>query len=262
VVEKAFTACRLAGDALGACGPAPWRICAALHTEKRAGKGATAAHREVCQADRHSWLALDVACVAYREPHEALRLRCAAEPTPNRAPNTHTNAPVVAKNRFDKSRCPGVAVVEPTDAGKGHDSATARRLNGTLDWRIAIERHVRSVLVVIGDMLADQAEQMHLAKHDQVIKQLAAQCAHPSFRVSVLPRRARRDADLPDAQVVHPRVELAAEDGIAILDQLQRHDVRTDGLHDLLRGPRGVRVCAFTLTCSTRRRSSERTRKT
>ncbi len=84
---------------------------------------------------------------------------------------------------------------------------------------------------------------MPLAKHDQVVKQLAAQCAHPSFRVSVLPRRARRDADLPDAQVVDARVEFAAEDGIAIWDQPQRHDVRTDGLQDLLRGPRGVRVC-------------------
>jgi len=77
-------------------------------------------------------------------------------------------------------------MVEPTDAGKCHDSATARRLNGTRDWCVAVERHVRSVLVVIGDVLADQAEQMPLAKHDQVIEQLAAQCAHPSFRVSVL----------------------------------------------------------------------------
>jgi hypothetical protein len=83
---------------------------------------------------------------------------------------------------------------------------------------------------------------MSLPKHDQVVERLAAQRADPSLRVSVLPRRARRDADLPDAQVVHPRVELGAEDGIAISDQRRRHDIRADGLHDLLRGSRGVRV--------------------
>jgi hypothetical protein len=46
---------------------------------------------------------------------------------------------------------------------------------------------------------------MPLAKHDDVIQQLAAQRTHPSFGVSVLPRRTRRDADRADAQVVHPR---------------------------------------------------------
>jgi hypothetical protein len=83
---------------------------------------------------------------------------------------------------------------------------------------------------------------MPLAKHDDVIQQLAAQRTHPSFGVPVLPRRTRRDADLADAQVVHPRVELGAEDGIAISDQPLRQDLRADGLHNLLRGPRGVRV--------------------
>jgi hypothetical protein len=42
---------------------------------------------------------------------------------------------------------------------------------------------------------------MSLAKHDDVIQQLAAQRTHPSFAVPVLPRRTRRDADLADGQV-------------------------------------------------------------
>ena len=37
-----------------------------------------------------------------------------------------------------------------------------------------------SVLVVVGDMLADQAEQMPLPEHDDVIKQFSAQCIHRS----------------------------------------------------------------------------------
>jgi hypothetical protein len=51
-----------------------------------------------------------------------------------------------------------------------------------------------------------------------------------------------RGADLPDSQVVHPPVELGAEDGLAISDQPRRHDLHAEGFHDLLRGPRGVRV--------------------
>ena len=64
-------------------------------------------------------------------------------------------------------------MVEPTDAGKLDDPATARRLDGARDRRVATERHVRSVLVAIGDMLAEQAQQMPLPKHDDVIEQLA-----------------------------------------------------------------------------------------
>jgi hypothetical protein len=132
-------------------------------------------------------------------------------------------------------------VVEPTDAGKLDDPATARRLDGARDRRVATERHVRSVLVAIGDMLAEQAQQMPLPKHDDVIEQLATYRADPSFRVSVLPRRTRRGAHLPDAEVVDPCVERRAEDGISISGQPRRHARRADGIYDLLRGPRGPR---------------------
>ena len=72
-----------------------------------------------------------------------------------------------------QSRGPRIAVVEPADSRKCDDLACVRRFDGARDRRVAIERHVRSVLVVIGDMLADQPEQVPLPKHDQVIEQLA-----------------------------------------------------------------------------------------
>jgi hypothetical protein len=72
-----------------------------------------------------------------------------------------------------QSRGPRVTVVESTDARKRDDPATARRLDGARDRRVATERHLRSVLVVIGDILAEQAQQMPLPKHDNVIEQLA-----------------------------------------------------------------------------------------
>jgi hypothetical protein len=81
----------------------------------------------------------------------------------------------VAKNWFGNSRGPRVTVVEPTDAWKGDDLAPARRLDCARHLRVAIERHVRSVLVAIGRVLPHQTEQVALAEHDHLVEQLAAQ---------------------------------------------------------------------------------------
>jgi len=95
-------------------------------------------------------------------------------------------------------------VVQAADPRQGDDAAHVRRFRGARDRRIAAERHMGSVLVVVDDMLVDQAEQMPLPEHDDVIEQLSAQRAYPPLGESVLPRRARRDPELLDAQIVHP----------------------------------------------------------
>jgi hypothetical protein len=51
-------------------------------------------------------------------------------------------------------------VVEASDSGECDDFARARRFGSAHDRRIAKERHVRSILVVIGHVLAHQADQM------------------------------------------------------------------------------------------------------
>jgi hypothetical protein len=65
-------------------------------------------------------------------------------------------------------------VVEVSDSGKCDDFVCARRFDSARDRRIAVERHVRSVLVVIGDVLAHQPEQMALPTNNDVVAQLAA----------------------------------------------------------------------------------------
>jgi hypothetical protein len=47
-------------------------------------------------------------------------------------------------------------VVEASDSGKHDDFARGRRFGGAGDRRIALERHVRSILVAIGHALADK----------------------------------------------------------------------------------------------------------
>jgi hypothetical protein len=83
-------------------------------------------------------------------------------------------------------------VVQAADSRKCDDLSCTRWFDGSRDRSIAAERPVGSVLVVVGHVLADQSERMPLAKHDDVIQQLAAQRAHPSFGVPVLPKRTRR----------------------------------------------------------------------
>ena len=60
-------------------------------------------------------------------------------------------------------------MVQAADPRQRDDVARVRRFLGARDRRIAAERHMGSVLVVIGDMLADQAEQMPLPEHDDVV---------------------------------------------------------------------------------------------
>jgi hypothetical protein len=61
-------------------------------------------------------------------------------------------------------------VVQPADSRKCDDFARARWFDGARDRRIAVDRHMGPILVVVGHVLADQAEQMPLPNHDEVIE--------------------------------------------------------------------------------------------
>jgi hypothetical protein len=63
-----------------------------------------------------------------------------------------------------------MAVVQSADSRKCDDFSCARWFDGSRDGGIPAERHVGSVLVVVGHVLADQSEQMTLAKHDDVVQ--------------------------------------------------------------------------------------------
>jgi putative transposase len=78
------------------------------------------------------------------------------------------------KWRATRSCCPRVSVAKASDTGKCDDLARARRLGSARNRRIAPKRHMRSILVVVGDVVTDQAEQMPLPEDNDVVEQLAA----------------------------------------------------------------------------------------
>jgi len=123
--------------------------------------------------------------------------------------------------------------MESADAPKSDHLAGL--FDGPRHGRVAFKGHVRAIVVVIGDVLADEPEQVPLAEHDQVIEQLSAQCADPSFGETVLPRRARSDSKLAQAEPFDSTVEHGAEHAVAIADQaLDRWRIGAERLDDLL----------------------------
>lgn len=63
---------------------------------------------------------------------------------------------------------------QAADSRKRHDLPELSRLDRASDQRIAVDAHVRAVLVVVAGVLAGQAKEMTLTEHDDVIEQLAA----------------------------------------------------------------------------------------
>ena len=63
-------------------------------------------------------------------------------------------------------------MIESADAPKSDHRAGL--FDGPRHGCVAAKGHVWAIVVVIGDMLADEPEQVPLAEHDQVIEQLSA----------------------------------------------------------------------------------------
>ncbi len=63
--------------------------------------------------------------------------------------------------------------MKSADSRKRDDAATARGLDCTHDGRVAVERHVRPVLVVVDDVGSDETQQMPLPEDDDVVEEFS-----------------------------------------------------------------------------------------
>ena len=138
---------------------------------------------------------------------------------------------------------PGVAMVNAGNPRESDDATGVRRFDSPRDRRVSVERHVRAVLVVVGGVLADQAQEMTLPEHDHMIEQLSTKSAYPPLRVAVLPRRFRRGAELFDTKVSHARVEGPAVDCVAVANQTDHVGIGADRLVSQKSSARDFRPC-------------------
>jgi hypothetical protein len=90
--------------------------------------------------------------------------------------------------------------MEAADRRKRDDLSSAI-LDGPSGRRIIIERHVRSVLVVISEVLTNEMEQMALTQDDDVVEQLSSKHTDAALGVAVLPRGTKRGSELLEAKV-------------------------------------------------------------
>ena len=79
-------------------------------------------------------------------------------------------------------------MMQPANRGQGHDTSRVDRRYGSRRRRILHERQVRTRPVVVVDVGAEEASQMWLVEHDDVVETLAAHRADQAFHVWILPR--------------------------------------------------------------------------
>ena len=78
----------------------------------------------------------------------------------------------------------------------GSDDADA--LNCSMERGILVERAMNSRPIIIGNILPKDPAQMRLPKYDHVVETFPSERADESFRVPILPRRARCNGLIAD----------------------------------------------------------------
>ena len=101
-----------------------------------------------------------------------------------------------------------IPMTQSADSRKRNDPTCTRWFYGSPAGRVASERHMRSIFVVVGDVGTNQACQMPWPERDHMIEQLPPERAYEPFCEAVLPRRARSGLHLSNAEVVDPSIEL------------------------------------------------------
>ena len=76
----------------------------------------------------------------------------------------------------------------PTRARAWTAAACRTRLHRTSQRRVLVDPEMRPILVVVGQVLAEQAAKMLVVENDDVVEQLAPNRPHESLGHSVLPR--------------------------------------------------------------------------
>jgi hypothetical protein len=104
---------------------------------------------------------------------------------------------------------------------------------------VAFQRRVAARLVVIDQVVRENALEMGSIQDDDMVKTLAAKGADQALDIGVLPGRVRRGEDFFDAQVAQATLELVAVDAVPVADHVARGFVEGEGFAHLPADPCG-----------------------
>src|SRR5258705_7745183 len=102
------------------------------------------------------------------------------------------------------------------------------------------EAEVGAVIMVIGDVVSQQAKQVAVVEDDDVVEELAADAADPAFGDAVLPWAPGSRTGRLRAEGLHGRDDVGGERAVAVEDEVTRGGVERERLAQLLHDPRRV----------------------
>jgi len=117
-------------------------------------------------------------------------------------------------------------MMQAPDFGDLHDPAGSRPFDGPPAGRVFVEREVRPSAMIVREVRGQDAAQMPLAEHDEMVEALAPHGADEAFRKWILPGTARRRENFRDAHAPDTMAEQLAVDLVAIADALMRNGSR------------------------------------
>ena len=132
-----------------------------------------------------------------------------------------------------------VAVMQATDIRNRDDSAEGRRLDWSFVRCILVERKVSAGAVVVREVGGQNAPQVPLVEHDDVVEAFASHGADEPLCEGILPRALRRREDFVDSHAFDATPELLTVDVVTIEQKVTRRGLIGEGIYDLLGGPVG-----------------------
>lgn len=133
--------------------------------------------------------------------------------------------------------------MKAADLGDLDDPTTHRRLDLPGLRCLLRQRQVGAASVVVGEVvgevLAQDPQQVPFVDDDHVVEALPADAANQTFAVRVLPGRPCGGHDLLDSRRLDDLREVITVDPVAIADEESRRGIPWERVPDLLSGPNG-----------------------
>jgi hypothetical protein len=139
-------------------------------------------------------------------------------------------------------RLADVAMMQATDFGTLHDPARPGELDGPDVRRVLVEREMSASLVIVPEVVGQDAAQVPFAEDENVVQTFAPDRTDEALGERILPWAVRCDDDFLDIHALHAAPKVLAVDLVTVAKEMARCGVVRESVDDLLSGPVGRRV--------------------
>src|SRR5213593_644583 len=130
-------------------------------------------------------------------------------------------------------------MMKDADLRDRYDASGRQRLDFSRARTVIAERLMGTRRVVVSKVRSEQAAEMPLVEHDEVVEAFPPNRADHPFGEGILPRSVRSDENLVHSHAVNAAVKGVAIDRIAIAEEIPWDCFVGERVSDLLSGPGG-----------------------